>query len=229
MNQRASLTRGAACLAQRLSRWLVLLTLGYSGAASAILLDRGPDMVYDNVLNITWTRNANLPGSSILNWANANAFAANLVFGGFNDWRLPYASVAAGVGPITTLPFGQPCSGLPAGELACRNNEMAYMFYYNLGGTFGSPETGTQTAVGGQVLTGIRPVYWSGTEFSSGFAWRFNFVNGDQSPFGKPNQLSAWAVRPGDVVAAVPEPSSLLLIGVGALGLGWSWRRGRRR
>ena len=53
--------------------------LGVALRASATLLDRGADLVYDDVLNITWTRNANLPGSSLLGWPEANAWAANLV------------------------------------------------------------------------------------------------------------------------------------------------------
>ena len=92
---------------------------------------------------------------------------------GLSDWRLPWASVIAGAGPTTTV-----VNCATATEIACRDNEMGYMFYYNLGGNFGDNKTGTQTALGGQVLTGIQPVYWSGTEFDSDRAWNFNFFNG---------------------------------------------------
>jgi acyl-coenzyme A thioesterase PaaI-like protein len=72
-------------------------------------------------------------------------------------------------------------------------------------------------------------VYWSGTETVPGAeAWLFHFDIGFQSFELQSSINFAWAVRPGDVAAA-PEPASLLLIGVGMLGLGWSWRRGRRR
>ena len=112
------------------------------GSASATLLDRGPDLVYDDVLNITWTRNANLAGSSELTWGDANTWAANLVFGGFDDWRLPYGSVRAGVGLTATV---VECA--TASEVACRDNEMGYMYYYDLGGSrFVDNKTGTQTA-----------------------------------------------------------------------------------
>lgn len=73
-----------------------------------------------------------------------------------------------------------------------------------------------------------RKIYWSGTAFNSNEAWNFNFNLGGQVVADKINDPFAWAVRPGDVAAA-PEPASLLLFGVGVLGLGWSWRRGRRR
>jgi len=45
---------------RRLAMACTVEGLDLAGSTSATLLDRGPDLVYDNVLNITWTRNANL-------------------------------------------------------------------------------------------------------------------------------------------------------------------------
>jgi hypothetical protein len=57
------------------------------------------------------------------------------------------------------------------------------MFYYNLDGNFLNNKTGNQTAVGGQMLTDIQFVYWSGTELVPGnTAWRFDFSGGFQFP-----------------------------------------------
>lgn len=106
------------------------------------------------------------------------------------------------------------------GELAHIYNEIK-----NLGGCTGNNCTGDQDP-----FDNIQGAYWSATRFDSRSAELFAFAIGIQTfDFNDDaTQQPAWAVRPGDVAAA-PEPASLLLLGVGALGLGWSRRRGRRR
>jgi hypothetical protein len=103
------------------------------------------------------------------------------------------------------------------------------MFNYNLGGIFGQNLTGTQTSLlGGQTLTGIQPLYWSGTEYDFGRAWGLFFDAGLQTYDVKGYQLPAWAVRPGDV-AVVPEPETYAMM-LASLGLmGFVARRKKRQ
>ena len=156
-----------------------------------------------------------------MTWWGAMAWAQDLVYGGFDDWRLATINL--------TSPSLSPhsCSDHNAATCKASGNELGYMYYIDLGGNSGNNKTGNQT-VGGVTLNNIQPDDWSATEFNFPFAHYFLFDVGLQLFSNKLRELSAWAVRPGDVAAA-PEPASLLLFGVGALGLALSRRRGRRR
>ncbi len=104
-----------------------LCTLLGSSSANAALIDNGGGLIYDNVLDITWTERDDVWQHD---WYGATTYASDLVRGGSGDWRLPYASVAAMSGPMTASPVD--CS--TATELACRDNELGYMLQHNLGG-----------------------------------------------------------------------------------------------
>ncbi len=189
-----------------------------SVSANAALVSRlGGAAVYDTVLDITWLTDAGLSGDStwdnLLTWTDSLNNNNHL---GFNDWRLASMSVAAGV-PTGTTTSVVDCS--TATELACRDNELGYMFYHNMGGTLGNPKYGNQT-VDGVLLTGVQTHYWSGTEFRIGEAWRFFPYNGYQGNGDKDFSLNigGWAVRAGDV-SAVPVPAAVWLFGSGLIGL----------
>ncbi len=91
-----------------------LCTLLGSSSANAALIDNGGGLIYDNVLDITWTERDDVWQHD---WYGATTYASDLVRGGSGDWRLPYASVAAMSGPMTASPVD--CS--TATELACRH------------------------------------------------------------------------------------------------------------
>ena len=176
------------------------------------MIDRGEGFIYDDVLDITWTQDANINGLDT--WDNQVAWAAgysqtHTVYGTFDDWRLPSMDVN---GDNTFETFVD-CSS--ASEVACRDNEYGYLFW-QYGITESSPGD----------FTNVQPqLYYSGTELApnTNYAWYFGFYEGNQRISNKSNGRYAFAVRDGDI-AAIPEPSTALLFGVGLLGLA-----GRRR
>lgn len=222
------------------------------GSSQAALIDRGGGMIYDSDLQITWVQNANLATGSVyddgastvdgrMSWINAKAWAENLVYGGFSDWRLPTTSPVNGVAlqPIydpadhwtgtrdVSYNVSAPASAYPGSK----GSELAYMYYNNLWNLGYLGSTGALQAGFGlvddalnaydeslfielKVRPGGQLEYWSGTAYSefTGGAWYFNLYDGLQSASGGINDFYAWAVRDGDVAEA-PEPASLALVG----------------
>jgi len=240
--------------------------LAFSGAAGATLIDRGGGLIYDDVLDITWLQDANLGAGSAfddgfsttdgrMTWQSAVAWADALVFGGFDDWRLPTLS------PIDGTTFNRAFSnnattdrgtartttdGSDGGWRDGAGNpvsELGHMFYVNLGNLgFCTPNDaapGSCVAQSGFGLANVGPIlnlrrsgYWFGLELAPdpSAAWSFVFGGGAQGAVGKATELFAWAVRPGDVVAqGVPEPGTVALLGAGLGLLGLRGRARRRR
>ena len=151
----------------------------------AELFDRGGGLIYDDVLDITWLQDANLAGP--MNWADWLAWADELNYGGYDDWRL--ASMDVNGDDIIVN-----CDG--ATESACRDNELGYMYYQNLMGNFSEDLTGAQG-----LFINIQFFHWSGTEYlsSSDRAWSLHFNSGLQVFNLGGGSQGAWPVRQGDV------------------------------
>ena len=168
----------------------------------AELVDNGSGLIYDTILDITWAQPAERT-----TWDDAKTWAAELTLGGVSGWRLPYISVAAGEGPS-----GMPVDCKTATEFACRDNEMGYMFYYNLSGTFREPilESGDPDLVLFPTLQSGE--YWSGTDnaYEPRTAWNYLFLSGASiGNVGKHGLLNTWVVHDGNV-GAVQAPVSEL-------------------
>ncbi len=193
--------------------------------------------LYDKTLDITWLRdaNANVTGkvtadanasvNGAMNWNTAMSWATNLVTGSgataISDWRLP---------TMTDPAADENCSSgcINSGYTpATSSSEMASLFFGTLGNKYyydanGNAQLGYGLINAGSFQNMQTSVYWLGTEYASRTTntWQFNTGMGWQYSFSKEQSLFATAVRPGDVLAPVPEPEAyaMLLAGLGVIG-----------
>jgi hypothetical protein len=164
--------------------------------------------LYDTVLNVTWLRNANANGR--MNWTQANTWAANLVVGAYDDWRLPtmIASPNATVSYAGGTDYGYNVRTTSGGTVY---SEMASLWYDTLGNKAYCPPgnaecSGAGTPQPGWGLTNTGPfqnlqsyLYWSGLGYApdTDGAWYFGTGGGDAgstpSAFGGGGTLPRYA------------------------------------
>jgi hypothetical protein len=207
---------------------LVLASLALPGVASASLIDRGGGLIYDTDLNVTWLADANYAFTSgydqqdftdgLMTYAYAMAWADQLTYGGFTDWRLP-----------TTLQPDATCANqysFGSGQFNCTGSEMGHLFYNELGSVAGN---GSVHNANYNLFTNLSlDQYWSSTPVATlaNYSWQFNFLDGNQYVQLKTGAIRAMAVHPGDIGATtVPIPAAGWLLGSGLLAL---VRLGRR-
>jgi hypothetical protein len=209
--------------------------------------------LYDTVLDVTWLRDANYAQTSghdsdgYMNWTQANTWAANLVVGAYDDWRLPTMIST----PDTRSSFA---GGTDLGYNVRTTSgstvfsEMATWWYDTLGNKAYCPPgnascSGPGTPQPGWGLTNTGAFqnlqsadagayqsaddYWSGLEYApdTDQAWGFDTGGGGQFFNAKYDGRYALAVRYGDVLAPIPEPETYALMLAGLAVVGAAARR----
>ena len=191
---------------------LLLAGLTISTTALASLESRPGGMVYDTDLNITWLADANYAQTSgydsdgLMNFYEATTWANQLVYGGYDDWRLSGS-------------YGDRC-----GFDSCLKLEISHLYSSELGVNGGySILSGDPAKLA--MFSNIQPSgYYTGAIWSSvpniayvflahtGQVWNSNFYFSNDYYY-------AWAVRDGDV-SAVPVPAAVWLFGSALASLG---------
>lgn len=210
---------------------------------------------YDDVLDLTWLKDANFAKTSgydndgKMAWSDANAWAAQLSLGQFDDWRLT---------SMQMLDYNFTFNGTSSRgyNITSTIDELSYMFYVNLGikgvcdgganedkfcdksgDSFHS--TPVNTIIDTKNFGNNVPIdnlmsngYWNDIELAANpdYAWLFYHELGYTYTQDKTRNSYSWAVRQGDVtqvassfnlgdVSQVPEPSTIAVFSLALVGL----------
>lgn len=216
----------------------LLMALGLLSSANAALFSRAVGtMVYDDVLKITWLADWNYAYSSgyaaaneggaltisydswrstivsadgRMGWDAAMAWAANLVFGGYDDWRLPTGDNSQPLGPLNE--FRSIHKG-PNQQFGIQGP-----FLNTSGFRWSSDEITLSRLLDFAPYNASYYSRWPTRSDVGVGAFVIETGAGGQGPFDKIDIARAVAVRDGDV-APVPVPATLALLSLGLIGV----------
>ena len=223
-------------------------------AARASLIDSGNGLIYDDILDISWLKDANLAESNTfgvsgiavdgtMNWYTAfdwiDALNSNNYMG-YSTWRMPTLTPVDGVSFDYTVSYdGSTDRGF---NNTSTSNELSNLYYSSLGNlglcttsnVTGSPADSCEETSGGlwglqntdhfRNLTASR--YWTDVkhEEDSLRAFDMDFTFGQMGTGGKEGNKIVWAVLDGNV-SAVPVPAAIWLFGSGLIGISLATKR----
>jgi len=160
--------------------------------------------------NLMWVKNANLAGNK-MSWDDAVKWANDLVYAGYDDWRLPATLPVNSVSYDTLVTFDGTTDF--SVNIISRNSEMGYMYKVELENLAFWPPTAT--SIGnppqpGYGLSNTGPfinlqpgMYWSfhilGSDRPWCFDWGEDFAGMQGACFKSSGMGYAWAVRGGNV------------------------------
>lgn len=227
LRQRSRAKRAAAKYATLAS--LVLLSV----TSQAGLIDRGNGLIYDDVLDVTWMQDANYMQTSGFNsdgnatFSTAQAWVNNLTFQGYDDWRLPTIMPLNGSSYEIGFSFdGSTDRGFNSDTSV---NELAHMFYNNLGNVSYFDTNGNGMQPGSESYsssfidaeTGMMKIFeninvsnWFGLENDPviNAAWAYNnrvnnIATGETQLLSTATLIGSWVLRNGDVRPVVEPPT----------------------
>ena len=154
---------------------ILILIFGLTISAQATLFNRGGGMVYSDEMDVTWLLDAKYAMTSgydadgLMTWADANTWAENLTFGGYDDWRLPTFDPVYNREDVLLDPVA-------AADLS----EMAYLRFAELvpPNDYNSLTDPTPFINLIDLLNWVEPWYWSGSPDMGTQEldyWRFDF------------------------------------------------------
>jgi hypothetical protein len=219
---------------------LLIVSLFFTTPIKAALYDRGGGLIYDDVLDVTWLQDASYVQNyydsefHAVNWSTANSWVSNLEYQDsvrdtvWTDWRLPEISPSYTGREGSSVPTGDPSQYHIYDRSESGANELAYMYYVNLGFDAYTDEIIDPSLVPIPTSDNYNPFEnlnylgtWTGNQLDDPSApnsvWYFHFHFGQTllDASGGMDTQTVWAVRDGDVglPAPVPVPPAFWLMG----------------